>query len=78
VFTSRARVDVRVETRHTRKKTKLNCYNAVVAAGLLGNASDVNVEHNCHPQPASGGAQPHVKRVDARAGIMEIAIGKAF
>ena len=55
------------------------CYNAVVAAGRYGNASsDVNVEHDRHPQPASGGAQPHAKRVDARAGIMEVAIGKVL
>ena len=55
------------------------CYNAVVAAGRHSNtSSDVNVEHDRHPQPASGRAQPHTKRVDARAGIVQVAIGKAF
>ena len=79
---------MRVETRQTRKKIKpcyraaatpSYCHNAAVAARRHGKvSSDIDVEHDRHPQPTSGGAQSHAKRVDARAGIMKVAIGKAY
>ncbi len=80
-----ARVDVRMETRQSRRRKQKEKQPVVTTLHYYGTHwrhrevhSDVDVKHDHHPQPATRGAQPHAKRADPRAGIMEVAIGKTF
>ena len=67
-----------VETRQAIKKTKQPMVSKAVTPLSYGIHSDVDVKHDHHPHPATGGTQPHAERVDLRAGILDVALGKTF
>ena len=75
-------VETDVGILETKVKTERNNHPVVSTVEptprSYGIHSGVHVKHDHHPQSATGGVQPHAKRVDARTGIMEVAIGKAF